>query len=112
VSIKPLDVGVMVQRMSEVDRVQQVRDQRAALAQQQFGQELKAEQERRETEVKAPPDLAKLAVNPDAEKERKGRQGEQNRPGQPDGEAEPGGEERSPSPVAPGPAGHRLDIKL
>jgi hypothetical protein len=112
VSIRPVDVGVMVQRMNEVDRVQQVRDQRAVLAQEQFGQELKVDQERRETEVKAPSDLAKLAVNPDAEKDRKGREGEPHREQEPEAGAAVAEDERSLPPVAPGPAGHRLDIKL
>lgn len=107
-----MDVGVVVQRTTEVDRVQQGHDQRAVMAQEQFGQELKADQERRETEVKASPDLAKLAVNADEQKERQGRQGEPHREHEATGDWVAEETEESLPPVAPGPAGHRLDIKL
>ncbi|MDI6870375.1 MAG: hypothetical protein QME79_03265 [Bacillota bacterium] len=111
-SIKPVDLGVMVQRMAEVDRVQQVRDQRAAVAQQQFGLEMRADLERRETEVKAAPEAARLAVNPDARRER--RRGKEEAPakGRPaTGDQPPAGEEQAPARVPPAP-GQRLDIKL
>jgi hypothetical protein len=102
----------MVQRMTEVDRLQQVRDQRAAVAQQQFGLEMTADLERRETEVKGPPETMKAAVNPDARRERRPdrREGEPGRPRpeasqeEPEGQGGPGG--------APGDPGRTLDIKI
>lgn len=109
-SIRPVDVSVMVQRMAEVDRVQQVQDQRAAVAQQQFGQAMQAGLERRETEVKAPPEPVKLAVNPDAKRERQGRPPEEERP-QEGAEEGPAGEERLPERTPAGP-GHKLDLRL
>lgn len=109
-SIKPVDVGVIVQRMAEVDRAQQVRDQRAVVAQQQFGQEMRAELERRETEVKGPPEAARLAVDPDAEQ---GRQNGNSRPGADErrgkGQGPTGRKDSGPKPCGPG---QNLDIKV
>ncbi|HHW14742.1 MAG TPA: hypothetical protein GXX28_07390 [Firmicutes bacterium] len=107
-SIKPVDVGLVIQRMAEVDRVQQAQDQRAAVAQQQFGQEMRARLEQRENSVKAPPDAARLTVNPDARRERQeGRESrKRERKGGPaaEGERRDGGEPRLP--------GRHLDMKL
>lgn len=110
-SIKPVEVGVIVQRMTEVDRAQQARDQRAVLAQQQFGQEMRAEQERRETEIKAPPETAKLSVHADGKREREGGEKE---PGKGRERREGSKETEAPVPRHRSPAGpgQNLDIKL
>lgn len=112
-SIKPGELGLIVQRMTEVDRAQQVRDQRASQAQQQFALQMKADQERRETEVKGSPEAAKLALHPDDRRERKERK---------EGEAKGGVREAAESegdtegtakiPRPPGSPGEHLDIKL
>lgn len=112
--IKPGDLGLIVQRMAEVDRAQQVRDQRSAQAQQQFGLQMKADQERRETKVKGSPEAAKLALSPDGRRERKEReeseaQGGSREPGGSDGGAAEG---TVKVPRPPGNPGERLDIKL
>ncbi|MGE5507058.1 MAG: hypothetical protein ACM3RP_01020 [Chitinophagales bacterium] len=106
-SIRPVDLGVIVQRTTEVDRAGQMQNQRAALAQQQFGLELKATLEKRETEVKGAPEAAHLSVNPDA-----GRESQKRAPG---GKKERGSREPETerAPVRrPGDPGGRLDIKL
>ncbi len=112
-SIRPVDMGVIVQRTTEVDRAQQVRDQRAAVSQQQFGLELRADLERRETEVKAPPEAVKVAVNPDARRERKGRDRPPARGARPaaSGEGDSGNGERASVRPGDGP-GQVLDIKF
>ncbi|MGE5552317.1 MAG: hypothetical protein ACM3XZ_00130 [Betaproteobacteria bacterium] len=111
-SIKPVDVGVMVQRMGEVDRTQQVRDQRAATDQQHFGMAMKADLERRETEVKGPPQTAKLSVNPDAQQERKRKWPEGQSPSGAREPAEPPKESGEEPPRPQSGRGQRLDIKL
>lgn len=107
-SIKPVDVGLMVQRMAEVDRVQQAQDQRAAVAQQQFGQDLRARLEQRESRVKASPDTARPAINPDARREGRGqREGkERERRGHRDLDLEGCGKNQSRGP------GRHVDIQL
>lgn len=108
-SIKPVDMGVIVQRMNEVDRAQQARDQRAVVAQQQFGQEMRAEQERRETEIKAPPETPRLSVNADGKRGRPdGGPGGDKGKDRPEASAETG---TPPGRPASGP-GQTLDIKL
>jgi hypothetical protein len=102
-----VDLGVIVQRTTEVDRTQQVQTQRAAVAQQQFGLEMQSKLEQRETEVKAAPEAAHPSVNPEARRE-PGGQGSRHKDER-HGETT---EQEQTVPRRPGDRGQRLDIKL
>jgi len=104
VSVRPIDLQVLIPRTTEISRIQQVSDQQAALQQQQNAAEWERLAATRQQQVQKPQQNAGGRIEPDAQKNRRDHAGEQrrdrHRPAE-DGEIE------SADPIR----GHTIDIK-
>lgn len=112
-SIRSVDVPVLVQRSTEVDRVQQQRDQQSQVAHQQFALEMRSQQERREIQVREAPKSEKGRIDPD-EKHERSRDNTSGERGQGRGTgsnpAVAGQDDSIPKSQAS--TGHRIDIRI
>lgn len=72
-SLKSIDMVTMVPRLTDVSKVQQVKDQEGQVAQQQFAAQLQAKVTHEQHQVNLPPEAAKTEEK--REGARRGRQG-------------------------------------
>ncbi len=103
-SVRPIDLQVLIPRTTEISRMQQVSDQQAALQQQQSAAEWERLAANRQQQVQKPQQNAGGRVEPDAQESGRDHAGEQRR-----GRRRPAedGEIEGADPIR----GHTIDIK-
>jgi hypothetical protein len=104
VSVRPIDLQVLIPRTTEISRIQQVSDHQAALQQQQSAAEWERLAANRQQQVQKPQQNAGGRVEPDAQENKREHEGDQRhdrrRPADED-------EIESADPIR----GHTIDIK-
>lgn len=72
-SLKSIDMVTTVQRLSEVSKAQQVREQEAQTTQQQFAAQLQSKVVQEQRQVNLPPEAARAQAKREGERNNRGR---------------------------------------
>ena len=104
-TIRAIDLQVLIPRSTEVSKVQQVSDHQAALQQQQHAEQWQHIAANRQQQVQRTPQNAGGKIDPDAERHKNAQQEAGNKKHQPNDRAEP--EELASDPTR----GRKIDIK-